>query len=57
MLMQYWFWFKVVDQIFQDFWNNDCLFEGLIIIMEENFVQIILIICQNTRAIIIEACI
>ena len=57
VLMQHRFCFKAVDQMLQDIRNNDCFFEGLPVIMGGDFVQILPVVCQDTRATIVEACI
>ena len=41
----------------QNIRSNDCLFEGLPIIIGRDFAQILPIICQGTRATILGACI
>lgn len=55
MLIQYHFCFEAINQMFQDIWSNDRLFRGLPVIIEENFAQILFILCQNTRVIIMKA--
>lgn len=42
--MQYYFSFKVIDQIFQDIWSNSRLFGDLSIMIKDDFAQILLII-------------
>ena len=41
----------------QDIRSNNCLFGGLPIIMGRDFVQILPVICQGTKATIVGACI
>lgn len=43
--MQYCFYFEVIDQMFQDIWNNNFLFEDLPVIIRRDFTQILPIIC------------
>lgn len=55
--MQHYFCFKDADQMLQDIRSNNCLFEGLPIIIGVDFAQILLIICQGPKVIIVKACI
>lgn len=55
--MQHYFCFKDADQMLQDIRSNNCLFEGLFIIIGVDFAQILLVVGQNPKATIVKACI
>lgn len=53
--MQYPFCFEAIDQILQDIWSNNRFFGSLLMVIRENFAQILLIVCQGTRITIVGA--
>ena len=53
--IKYRFCFKAVYKMLQDIQNNDCFFEVLWVTIKKDFIQILLVVCQRSRATIVGA--